>query len=364
MDVERTNLNHLSLAPLTPRLPHTDHSDLPGQHHVSYIEGRSAPTTPSILSRSFSRVSMRRPLANTGLPKSKSSVQLVPPKQSRSGATTPKSRRGVTREELSLSTFAPKDRSGSDWLLRAGTALSASSRESKGQAWLVSRASSTSLSRQGNATDDEELEQELADIRPYSSRRGSAAIIDLNADDEFSLATARRSTSFEVGSRPGSRVPSRYGSRVQSRRGSRSLLPTPASERENYFSVRDISQDHFMAEPDFIGADEEQVVEEDESDDDEVVVRTLTRANGLGVSGWFERMLGWSLFPVDEDGEATDSEFLDEKQSDSERSASSIRNDVSALHDVPMTIPPLKDGEADGWKDAVWLLSVASKVIF
>src|ERR1700758_3414021 len=96
------NLNHLTLAPLTSRLPLADSDMLPEPtHHISYIEGRSAPTTPSIFAHS-SRVSLRKP-GTAGLKESKSSTHLVGPRpQPRSGATTPggTKRRGVTKEEL------------------------------------------------------------------------------------------------------------------------------------------------------------------------------------------------------------------------------------------------------------------------
>jgi len=358
------NLNHLTLAPLTPRLPLSvsDQEDLDHARHVSYLEGRSAPTTPSILSRSSSRISMRRPI-NTGLAKSKSSIHLPPNSQPRSGTTTPKLRRGVTREGLSLSTLSPRDGSDSDWLLRAGTAISSSTRESKGQAWLVSRASSTSLSRKKDE-EEEALDQELAKAREQASRRGSRrgsiAIIDVDADDEFSPATARRSLSFEIG---GSRSVSRFGSRVQSRRGSRSQLPTPGMERDGYFNHQDITQGHFVAEPDFVGVEDDVLEDEVERKDDEAVVRTLAKANSLGFSGWVEKMLGWSLFPVDEDGEDTDSEMLDEKESDSDVSSRSLKKIADAMHDTPPSMPPLGDDEAGGWQDAAWLLSVATKVL-
>ena len=360
-----TNLNHLTLAPLTSRLPlsPSDQDDLDQARHVSYLEGRSAPTTPSILSRSSSRISMRRPI-NTGLTKSKSSIHLPPITQPRSGTTTPKLRRGVTKEDLSLSTLSPKDRNDSDWLLRAGSAISSSTRESKGQAWLVSRASSTSLSRQKDE-EEEALDQELARAREQASRRGSrrgsAIILDADADDEFSPATARRSLSFEIGA--GSHTVSRFGSRVQSRRGSRSQMPTPGFERDGYFNHHDITQEHFTTEPDFVGLEDDGNEDEVEMKDDENIVRTLAKSNSLGFSRWIEKMLGWPLFPVEEDGEETDSDMLDEKGSDSESSSKSIKKAYKASHDAPPSMPPLRDDEAGGWQDAAWLLSVATKVL-
>lgn len=364
-----TNLNHLTLAPLTSRLPLSDHDALPdSSYYVSYIEGRSAPTTPSILSRSSSRVSLRRPV-NANLPKSKSSTHLlINRQQTRSGATTPggtKLRKAITRDELSLRSFSNKDRNDSDWLLRAGAAISSSTRESKGQAWLVSRASSTSLTGERDDGEDE-LQRQLAWEREQlsggGSRRGSTAGA-FDADDEFSPVTTRRSLSFGQGNNTGSRPPSRFSSR----RGSRAQLFTPLTglERESYFDHKDFVREEFMVEPDFVEPNDQTSEDEDVTKDDEAVVRKLARASRLGLGGWVERMLGWSLFAVDEDGEETDIETSDEKAEDSELSSKTPRRaiDGSLGRCAEQTLPPPRDEEAGGWQDAAWLLSVATKVL-
>lgn len=361
-----TNLNYLTLAPLTSRLPLSDPDALPDSNNsYSYIEGRSAPTTPSILSRSSSRVSLKKP-AKLNLPKSKSSTHLLSTRQPRSGATTPggtRLRNTITRDELSISTFSEKDRNDSDWLLRAGAAISTSTRESKGQAWLVSRESSTSLTAQRD-DDDEELEQELARERARNSRRGST-VGSFDADDEFSPVTTRRSLSFEPHS--SSRPISRFGSRVNSRRGSRANLATPMTfEREGYFDHRDFTQEEYIAEPDFVDVEEEGYGNEEAeaAKNDEAIVKKLARASGVGLGGWVEKMLGWNLFAVEEDGEETEAEAIDEKADDSELSSRPSRRDLDGLINTPTrAMPPLRDDETGGWQDAAWLLSVATKVL-
>ncbi|TVY59646.1 hypothetical protein LSUE1_G010227, partial [Lachnellula suecica] len=327
---------------------------------TSYIEGRSAPTTPSILSRSSSRVSLRKPV-HLSIPKSKSSTHLLAQKQPRSGATTPggtKLRRAVNKEDMELSS---KDRNDSDWLLRAGAAISSSTRESKGQAWLVSRASSTSLTAQRD-DEDEELERELAKEREAEG----STVGSFDADDEFSPVTTRRSLSFGPMTGTGSRPMSRFPSRGNSRRGSKAQLFTPlTAEREGYFDHKDFARDEFIAEPDFVDVEEEGYEEVDEAKEDEAVVRKLARASSLGLGGWVEKMLGWSLFAVDEDGEETETETLDEKAEDSEKSSRTSRRTLDGAEEPPAEdiMPPLRDGEAGGWQDAAWLLSVATKVL-
>lgn len=303
---------------------------------------------------------------NLSLPKSKSSTHLLPSRQPRSAVTTPggtKLRKAVTRDELALS---EKDRNDSDWLLRAGAAISSSTRESKGQTWLVSRASSTSLTAQNNDSDDE-LERELAKEREQASRRNSrrgSVVGSFDADDEFSPVTTRRSLSFGPAT-GGSRPRSIYGSRGNSRRGSRAQLFTPmGGEREGYFDQRDFAHEEFIAEPDFVDVEEEGYENEDQAKSDEAVVRKLARASSLGLTGWVERMLGWSLFAVDEDGE-DEGESVDEKAEESELSSRTSRRTLDGASDTPAgeVMPPLRDNEAGGWQDAAWLLSVATKVL-
>lgn len=355
------NLNQLSLAPLTSRFPLPDYDAVvDSTQHVSYIEGRSAPTTPSILSRSSSRVSLPRPL-NTSLPKSKSSTHLIAGNsKSRSVATTPLSstsgRRRIRREDLSAT-----EQNDLDWLLRAGTAISFSTRESKGQAWLVSRASSTSLSGLRDE-DDEEFRGDRSREREHASRRGSGNGT-FDADDEFSPGTTRRSLSFGP-TAAGSRPMSRFGSRANSRRGSRAQLFTPlGGEREGYFDQRELVHDEFLAEPDFVDADEEGFDDEEQARQDEDMVRKLASASSLGLTGWVERMLGWSLFAVEEDGEETETDTFDMTTDDSEAASRLSRRNIDGLMETPVEdkLPPLQDGEAGAWQDAAWLLSVATK---
>lgn len=363
------SFNNLTLAPLTSRLPISDADELPSSSpHISYLEGRSAPTTPSVLSRSSSKVSLPKP-PKTPLPKSKSSTHLLNTQgsrhpQNRSTPSTPRTpgsshRRGVLAEDLSISSLSQKDRSNSDWLLRAGATISSSTRESKGQAWLVSRASSTSLTGQLDE-DEAALQQQLIQEREYSrdvSRRGSTAIAFDDADDEFSPVTTRRSLSYGPGSRPGSRPISRYASRRGSRAG--------VGEKEgDYFDAKHYVHG-LMTEPDFVGVEDESSDSEGGENDDEAVVRKLARASRAGLAGWMEKLLGWSLFPVDEDGEETETDEKGALEEEGISRVSSSRNlelGVEAIEREAIPKPPT-DGEAGGWQDAAWLLSVATKVI-
>lgn len=367
-----TNLNHLTLAPLSQlKLPINDY-DFENPHDdarraSSYIEGRSAPTTPSILSRSSSRVTLRKPKLD--LPKSKSSTHLRP-RPSQSGTTTPgrmtpgrsKLRQGITRDDLSISAVTAKDGSDSDWLLRASAMLTSSAQESKGQSWLATRQSSTSLSIMRDEEDEEEEIERRASQQASrkGSRRGSLTYFD--ADDELSPFHTRRSSEFE---HAGAFTP--IGRRAHSRRNS--SRPTtragPEEEQEGYF-YQNHTIDDSAFEPDFVDVEEDGYEDFERARRDEAVVRKLARASSLGLGGWIEKMLGWSLFAIEEDGDETEIDTVDGKTEGSGvLTRTSSRRNLDASAEVPPEerMPPLNPNEAGAWNDAAWLLSVASKVL-
>ncbi|KAJ2985323.1 hypothetical protein NUW58_g5596 [Xylaria curta] len=160
-----SNPDHLSLAPLTTKMPLADTEHLldsiapPLSHNPSYLQGKSAPTTPRLLqspSQTRSNSPRRRAsIPDTGgaLAKSKSTTHLHAGRGSHHavGGFSPLSRRRHGEDQ----------RRDSDWMLRTGALISSETRESKGQAWLVSRASSTSLTGARDA-DEEAYERELA----------------------------------------------------------------------------------------------------------------------------------------------------------------------------------------------------------
>ncbi|KAG7125294.1 hypothetical protein HYQ45_013297 [Verticillium longisporum] len=362
-----TNLNHLTLAPLTTKLPLDDDAYAeypPPPHTTSYLQGKSAPTTPGLLtrspvqSRSHSRqASAAAAAGRTHLPKSKSASHLAFPldedalrrskrsaREAASGTASP-----VHTRRRQKNDYPPQDDSG-DWLLRAGVALSSEAREYKGQTWLTSRASSTSLAG-GRDAEEEAFEREVARERELAMRQGSrrGSVADLEP-----YRSAR-----------GSRQGSRSGSRV----GRRSQLMTPLDGRhsdEGYFD-RLAAGDEYLQGPDFVNLDEKlEAVDQDTTQDDEAAVRQLVKGENAGRGSWF----GWALFSVEENAEdSEDSDLGDDDLVDPvDSEATSIRRDPSVrcfeiANSAPgerVQPPNLDEG---GWRDAAWLLSVASKVI-
>ena len=369
-----TNINHLTLAPLTTKIPYNaddedDAAILDSASHLtavrtrtSYLQGKSAPTTPRLLAHAHSpagprsRSHHRRTPSAPGGPvaKSKSATHLFGPNGRKNGTATPKKR--GKGEDPSLSGL-----NDSDWLLRTGALMSTEAREYKGQAWLVSRQSSTSLAAMHDDDDVEEeaFEKEMAHEREHGSRRPSRRGSSALADDD--------------GSANGSRFASRFASRAQSRShstaGPRSTAFSPMGEDDgdSYFPQQGLSG------PDFVNLDEKlEELERDTSQEDEAAVRRLMRHGQNGGGSWIGNMIGWGLFPVDEDDDDDDdSEDDEEEEADGAsagvqtpgRSGRSSRHfeGISNLPDEKIP-PPKNDGGA--WGDAAWLLSVATKVIF
>ncbi|KAK4189903.1 hypothetical protein QBC35DRAFT_379229 [Podospora australis] len=391
------NLTHLSLAPLTSKLPlrdssssdEVDLSESPTRiTSYSYLQGKSAPTTPRLLSRSPGGgprnrdrgSSAQRAGATAKLPKSKSAVHLSRQSHGTRHATSPTSARrsghhhhgGLTKNE----------RSDSDWLLRCGALISTETRESKGQAWLISRASSTSLSGVRDA-EDEAFEAELAREREEFNGYHS-----LTHSRHASRRGSRRNSLHNLGEEDGLSSPaySRYGSRSHSRSA---ITPRSAVFVEDYFNsngatptggiTKEPADMEEIAGPDFVNLDEDLEAAGDEDlntfgADDEAYVRKLVKGGNGGVGSWFGNVLGVKLFAVEEEDqeESEDDEDEDNDTAESssdvesamrERRVSSLRKLESAhMAAIDTSIPPPKPDEG-GWSDAAWLLTLASKVL-
>ncbi|KAK0674514.1 hypothetical protein QBC41DRAFT_351756 [Cercophora samala] len=404
------NLNHLSLAPLTSKLPIHDAHDVlddndlttptsapPTITSYSYLQGKSAPTTPRLLSRSpgpnnrsASVSGARKSRSSTSLAKSKSSSHL-PHNQSRAAhrqsSTSLHTSPTTPRHRSHPNQLKQTDRSDSDWLLRCGSIISLETRESKGQAWLSTRASSTSLAGHSpQDVEDEAFERELAKEREelvYGSRHTSR---------HPSRHPSRRSSVHLDGNDDNISSPaySRFGSRSHSRVGS--MTPGGSSHRmttfvEDYFNSNGSGStplaenpDEEFAGPDFVNLDEE--LENYTADDvefgngtgaeDEAYVRKLVKGSGNGgVGSWFGHVLGVKLFAVEEDDEEESDDDYDGETTDGEGSGHEMERRVSSLRRlegqnmktmVDESIPPPKENEG-GWHDAAWLLTVASKVL-
>lgn len=379
-----TNLSRLTLAPLTSKLPLDDGTNIddyypePLSAPPSYLQGKSAPTTPRLLSRSpgpipgsaRSRSRPRGSSTSTTLPKSKSTTHLDQP----SLLSKPSQRPGQKRRKAGGVGQDDAITSGNDadWLLRAGALISTETRESKGQAWLVSRASSVSLG--GSDAEEEaqlarERERELF-ASHHASRRGS-----MNVDEQVHASSP---------------AASRLGSRSQSWVGTRGL--SASSEQRRSFDGYFVGHNHYhhhvqldeeeyesptyVAGPDFVSLDSKlEEVETDTTHEDEAYVRRLVKNGGADAGSWFGNVLGWGLFSVEENEEESDGEDDGQtEEADGEQDGATDeaptqrrrRSTARQFEGISLSVGermPAPKADEGGWQDAAWLLSVATKVL-
>ena len=344
--------------------------------HTSYIEGKSAPTTPGILGRSSSR----RQLGGAGLSRKLSIYdseyapvqvnhqgvprhalrpdpedRIMPKAKSEAALLSRPSRSALPRlatplqhpNSATLPTRTHIYTNDDDWMTRAALATSSMVRESKGQSWLTSRHSSTSLNLLHSSDDDED--HNLATMSASSLQRLHFA------DDEFSPETPRAT------SRWGSRFGSRVASARNSRRGSRVNLSSPEISHgpSDYFGRTSVEPEQSIR-PDFVDPTDQS----DEEDPEQEVAR-LAREASFGFGTIIDRLVGWTLFDVTEDRDNTDVEADDETPPASQSKPTQRASPPRAKQIAASTPRPRNQDEEEesGWQDAAWLLGVASKVL-
>jgi hypothetical protein len=370
------NLHHLSLTQLStnPITSPEDDNATESHTHSSYIYNSSVPTTPSVLtpaaerapgSASLSKRARRafihdgdflasgptaesEPLAARG--KAKSSSALLPAGLSGMTATITATnvsnpanngKGGKRHHRRSKTAEAPDP----DWLTRTGLLLSSNSKDAKGQSWLTSRAASTA-----SLTD--------------AAYKAAAEYQAQNPQGQKAVDMARvRNALLAAGVRSGAVTP-RAGSHRSSARASR--RGSTVALGDDYFGHVTPPNGSGL-EPDFV--DEEDEVDEGPLNEREVEeeIARLAREEG-GIGGLMQKLMGWSLFRVEEDGESDDEDEDETEQAEPERrrrrqervDALLAQKEAGTSVPVPPSAPEEKEG---GWGDAAWLLSVASKVL-
>lgn len=384
-----TNLADLRLAPLSTRFvpdessqhhhgtrsPYEEAVDTTfARHHPTYIQGRSAPTTPGILSRSSSRrhlggglsrrgslyddgiaaadVSIVYPVdmmeesrqtrERSGITKAKSEAalalghqhqyqqrlsgpairqnqtRLVPSRRKTAGSNTPR-----VRSNMRLSAKGEED-----WLSHATATANALLQESRGQTWLSSQDSPSALALPSSDDDDVDDEgyEEMAATAQLSSPQNPRTISP---------------SAYRWGSRFGSRSGSRRASRIGSPTISRTPMHHPNLESvSSYFDVHEESEDDTNP-----GAADDV--------DDEAELKQLVQNPSIGFGGIFERIanIGWFAGgDSEESGVETDLDGDEGK-----------RRTPKPLPPPPV---PGDDGQQVGlWEDAAWLLSIAGRAL-
>jgi len=270
--------------------------------------------------------------------------------------------------------------------------LASSTREEKGQSWLVKRASSTSLA------------SEVANNNSYFEDHAATAP---------SLSLPRSSTNSKAASqkfRSAMSTPSRPSSR-SSRRGSRPDLATSGLEMtSSYTWVSTPAGDKSQFAPDAVderiraemanmqqntdvdmnvddGASSSSLSASDAPSDsedeiDEKEMQRLTRESGFGLGNWLDRMVEWTFFGVDEwptlfsagsdnrDQPAPDGDrVVEDRQVILEATDDKHLEDYSDIATIfsrddenftPMVETP---GDVGGWEDARWFLKTIKQAL-
>ncbi|KAK4496378.1 hypothetical protein PRZ48_012358 [Zasmidium cellare] len=411
-----TNLSDLRLAPLSTRFvepppdrktPKSPYEETPDAYftrqHPSYIHGKSAPSTPGILSRSSSRKNLgaglsrkssvyeeddaddevsysyaapvrhfggeRAEVGSGQIPKAKSDAALLlaqgqqrRDRERLAGQGVPLSKRHRYTGRPKSGMQTPKRESGvvdDSWLTHTGAITSALVQEGKGQSWLASRESSTSLAVPESEDDeDDDHYEEMAALN------ASTAKLQLAAFDGGSPVSTRPSRSG-WGSRYGSRSASRRTSRLASPEGTR----TPRrADVVGYFDSHE--PDLPEEEPGFVNPQDRN--EELEA---QLEVERLTTSKSFGMGNIVDRLMNFNLFKVDEGAETTDDESVHVRDDETleeakQRMAAELKRRREEKEKLVSQPPPAplgdgqEQGEGAGWKDAAWLLSVASKAMF
>ena len=240
-----------------------------------------------------------------------------------------------------------------DWLTRTGATANAMLQESKGQSWLTSRQSGTSLTQLQDTTDEED--------EGYEEMAALSASQHLVAEELSPVSTRPSRWGSRYGSRTASRRTSRRGS-VSLTTGSRTPLATTGQDgATDYFGEDTISP----VEPDFVDEDEES------EKHDEAAIAHLAENRSFGLGGLVDQLMNFNLFKVEEKEELTEDEVGHISETEEEakvRMASEAKRKRAEKERLANPTIPHEgdDGDAQkgAWSDAAWLLSVASRVIF
>ncbi|KAH8697207.1 hypothetical protein BGW36DRAFT_163372 [Talaromyces proteolyticus] len=358
-------LNHISLAPLTPRFPIDDLPDsddyFSGNHGqtTSYLSSSSVPTTPPILSHSRANSRTRHHKRSKSTTHVLSDTDL----QSLGGRRPLQQYYGGKRGGARTPGPETKTRHDSEWLLRAGLALASSTREEKGQSWLLKRESSTSLV----------TEPEPAEIRSHRhgrsthrSRSGLSTPAALSRQTSRSRGGSRRASRAELSMTAIDAVAFKH-SRKSSIDSRHSLLPDFVDEQ-----IRaEIASIHQQGLEDDSSLSSSESDSELDDDIDEKEFQRLTRERGFGLGSWIDQFVGWTLFGVEEDYAGSPPEQHAERtvtfhESPSSRGIDSHvddEDDGDGENEFTEAIAIGKAGEQGGWEDASWFLRLAKKAI-
>lgn len=388
-----TNLGNLRLAPLSAKFSDTNTTTAPAiktpstetpdisftRQHPSYLQGKSAPTTPGILSRSSSRKHLvggglsrknslyddndddqnmgyayagardprRRGSVQDTLPKAKSEATLLKPPHS----PTRRYKYPVRKPRTGAST--PSAAVDESWLSHAGATASALVQEGKGQSWLASR----DVVRPPVESEEDEDDDQYEEMAALSASTAQLHFAPFEGGSPVSTRASRWG--------------SRYGSRNASRRTSRRASPSAGMRTPRpgdgiaYFDVKAVEESAGLGRLEAEGQESESEIEIEKLGD-----------GSFGLGPLVDRLMNFIPFRSENGVDSTDDEGPMGKGGESydealRRRDAELKRRRDAKAKLVAQPPPAPtgdgedgDGEVGGWSDAAWLLSVATKAMF
>ncbi|KAG2420699.1 hypothetical protein HFD88_000313 [Aspergillus terreus] len=406
------SLNHISLAPLTPRFPIDDDDDVdyPNEPQdyfsprgeaesaptysgydtpprTSYLSSFSVPGTPGVLSHSQSRSGSRARNHRHQRSKSTTREKTLSDTNLRDQAAAHPLHHHSHSHQHHHHNAAPRTKSthshhrrDTEWMLRTASALASSAREEKGQSWLVKRASSTSLVSEVHAND--------ADSAAAAGGGGSSRACRRSRSGRSTPAAfSRRGSLSRAASRRGSRPELSMTGLEMTGAGAGGKTGMPAEDVRHF--VPDFVDERIRAEMEWIRQEEEQEDGEgytsassdgyfDSDDDiDEQEFQRLTRERGFGLGSWVDRVVGWTVFGDDdwpwasatapvESSKTVEERSVTTGEHDDHLSVSSVADDLdrASVSDADRQSVIEKPGETGGWEDAGWLFRTMKRAFF
>ncbi|PYI06638.1 hypothetical protein BO78DRAFT_469799 [Aspergillus sclerotiicarbonarius CBS 121057] len=391
-------LHRVSLSPLNPRFPIDDDTDAPdyfsprhetpgtpGATRTSYLSSFSVPGTPGVLSHSHSRSGSRvrhnsRSKSSTRIHSSDTNLQSQAVASPLHHHNEPQRSRTPRRHPTDST---PHHHQDTEWMLRAGIALASSTREEKGQSWLVKRQSSTSLVSDGHQLDPDSQQQHWSSRSTRHSRSGLSTPAAYSRRASRSRPTSRRS------SRPDLAMTSLDITRATTRQDipttTTSGIHTPLETDQARHMLPDFVDERIRAEMANIQHDEDEdtcstssstdsmLASEDEIDEQEL--QRLTREQGFGLGSWIDRMVEWTLFGVDDwplsapplpppPPPQLSLEHPDHNQIlTHENERLTEETDTMSIADSDIASVSEKPGERGGWEDAGWLFRIVRRAL-
>lgn len=294
-------------------------------------------------------------------------------------------------------------------MLRAGIALASSTREEKGQSWLVKRESSTSLVEMPNelapAPHHHRHHHRTKSGSSRKSRSGASTPAWSRANSRRGSRAGLAMTSLPSGAGAGANGPGPSfvtGTITPELRGRSSgsgggLVPDFVDEkiRAEMVSIQERERGLFGEEEEDVESEYDYFSDETNEEFDEADLQRLTRERGFGLGGWIDRLVEWTLFGVDElpvvpaatpenrigatpttttvtfeepvvsaRGKRGEDEHDDlSLYSEGDRHSLSDDADTFSHTDGESTVGVEKPGAQGGWEDASWLFRVVKRAL-